>query len=48
MVIENQVYTYDKVFGEDDTTQEIYTDAASDIVLGVTKGMNGTIFACKS
>ena len=37
-------YEYDKVFGEDTTTQEIYEELASDIVGSVKDGVNGTLF----
>lgn len=44
-VIENQLYNYDKVFSEMDSTSNVYTYAAADIVSGVIQGLNGTIFA---
>ena len=44
--VEGQFYQYDKVFDEVATTQEVYGYIGSDIVAGVTQGINGTIFAC--
>lgn len=45
--VENQVYSYDKVFDESASTREVYSHIAKDIVSGVLSGINGTIFACK-
>lgn len=45
--VEGQTYYYDKVFDCNATTAEVYNGIAKDIVQGVVKGINGTIFACK-
>lgn len=46
--VEGQTYYFDKVFDCNSTTTEVYNGVAKDIVKGVVKGINGTIFACKS
>jgi centromeric protein E len=38
-------FTFDKTFGEDSTTTQIYSDVASKIVNSAVSGLNGTIFA---
>jgi centromeric protein E len=38
-------FTFDKVFGEDDNTVQIYDNVAKGIVSSVVNGLNGTIFA---
>jgi centromeric protein E len=38
-------FTFDKTFGEDSTTTQIYNDVASKIVSSAVSGLNGTIFA---
>lgn len=38
-------FTYDKTFGEDSTTQQVYDSVARGIVKSVCTGLNGTIFA---
>lgn len=38
-------FTYDKTFGEDSTTQQVYDSVAKGIVASVCNGINGTIFA---
>ena len=45
--VDNQTYSYDKVFSETCSTREIYSNIALQIVKGVMDGINGTIFACK-
>jgi hypothetical protein len=44
--VDPQVYQYDKVFGERDTTQFIYHDIAQPQVQKALNGINCTIFAC--
>jgi centromeric protein E len=44
---DGQTYYYDKVFDGNATTAEVYSHIAKDIVKGVVRGINGTIFACK-
>jgi len=39
------IFTYDKVFGEESKTSEVYEYAARDIVENAVKGRNGSIFA---
>lgn len=46
--LEGQLYYYDKVFDGNASTDEVYTHIAKDIVSGVVRGINGTIFACKT
>ena len=46
--VENQTYSYDKVFDENATTREVYSHIAKDVVSGVLNGINGTIFACEN
>lgn len=38
-------FTFDKTFGENSTTGEVYDSVAKDIVNSVVTGLNGTIFA---
>lgn len=38
-------FTFDKVFGEDINTNQVYDDVAKGIVSSVVSGLNGTIFA---
>jgi len=38
-------FTFDKTFGENSTTREVYNDIAQGIVESVVNGLNGTIFA---
>lgn len=38
-------FTYDRIFDENSTTQEVYEGVARDIVHSVVRGLNGTIFA---
>lgn len=38
-------FTYDKVFGEEASTREVYEAVASPLVRSVVQGMNGTVFA---
>jgi centromeric protein E len=38
-------FTFDKTFGEDSTTTQIYNDVAKKIVSSAVSGLNGTIFA---
>ena len=45
--VEGQLYNYDKVFGEGSINADVYTGIAKEVVKGVIKGINGTIFACK-
>lgn len=40
-------YSYDKVFCEQSTTEDVYQHIGKKIVDGVLRGINGTIFACK-
>lgn len=46
-LVENQTYSYDKVFDGSATTAEVYTHVGKDAVRNVAAGINGTIFACK-
>ena len=39
------LFTFDRIFDEDNTTKEIYEDVAQEIVHSVVPGLNGTIFA---
>lgn len=41
----NTFFTYDRIFDEDSSTQEVYEGVAQEIVHSVVRGMNGTIFA---
>ncbi len=45
--LEGQTYFFDKVFDGSSSTEEVYAHTAKDIVTGVVRGMNGTIFACR-
>jgi centromeric protein E len=38
-------FTFDKIFGEDSTTTQIYNDVVKKIVNSAVSGLNGTIFA---
>ncbi|XP_073306494.1 kinesin-like protein KIN-7F [Primulina huaijiensis] len=38
-------YTFDRVFGSDSSTREVYEEAAKKIALSVLSGMNSSIFA---
>lgn len=38
-------FTYDRIFDEDSSTQEVYEGVARDLVHSVVRGMNSTIFA---
>ncbi|XP_074586712.1 kinesin-like protein KIN-7J [Curcuma longa] len=38
-------YTFDKVFGYDCTTQQVYVEGAKDVALSVVNGINASIFA---
>lgn len=38
-------FTYDRIFDENSTTQEVYAGVARDLVHSVVRGMNSTIFA---
>ncbi|KAK4430656.1 Kinesin-like protein KIN-7F [Sesamum alatum] len=38
-------YTFDRVFGSDCSTREVYEQGAKDVALSVVHGMNSTIFA---
>jgi centromeric protein E len=38
-------FTYDRIFDEDCSTEEVYAGAARDLVQAVVKGVNGTVFA---
>ena len=40
-----RTYTFDKVFGEKSTQQQIYDEVAAEIVQSALDGFNGTIFA---
>jgi hypothetical protein len=46
--IEGQVYSYDKVFPDNSTTEAVYAHTCKSIVDGVTNGINGTVFACRA
>lgn len=46
--LENQVYSYDNVFDETSKTVDVYRQVGEEIVNGVMRGINGTIFACKT
>mmetsp|Transcript_16214 Transcript_16214/g.20197 ORF Transcript_16214/g.20197 Transcript_16214/m.20197 type:complete len:459 (+) Transcript_16214:67-1443(+) len=39
------LFTFDRTFGEDATTEDVYNSVAKGIVNGVVSGINGTIFA---
>ena len=39
-------FTFDKTFGEKNTTREVYDSVAKGIVYSAVTGLNGTIFAC--
>eukprot|EP00586_Coscinodiscus_wailesii_P017595 CAMPEP_0172502006 /NCGR_PEP_ID=MMETSP1066-20121228/155668_1 /TAXON_ID=671091 /ORGANISM="Coscinodiscus wailesii, Strain CCMP2513" /LENGTH=667 /DNA_ID=CAMNT_0013277103 /DNA_START=82 /DNA_END=2085 /DNA_ORIENTATION=+ len=41
----SSLFTYDRAFGEDTTTRDVYDGVAKCIVDGVVSGLNGTIFA---
>lgn len=43
--LDGQIYYYDKVFDENTTTATVYDHIGTDIVKGVTSGINGTVFA---
>ena len=45
--VEGQNYNYDKVFAENHGNADVYDGIGRDVVKGVVKGINGTIFACK-
>lgn len=38
-------FTYDRIFDEDNSTQEVYEGVARELVHSVVRGMNSTIFA---
>lgn len=38
-------YTFDYAYGENSTQQQVYEQCASQIVMSVMEGYNGTIFA---
>ncbi|KAH7523548.1 hypothetical protein FEM48_Zijuj06G0023600 [Ziziphus jujuba var. spinosa] len=38
-------YSFDKVFGCDCTTEQVYQEGAKDVILSVLRGINSTIFA---
>lgn len=38
-------FTYDRIFDEDSSTEEVYEGVARDLVQSVVRGMNSTIFA---
>lgn len=38
-------FTYDRIFDEDSSTQQVYEGVAQEIVHSVVRGLNGTIFA---
>ncbi|XP_060967468.1 kinesin-like protein KIN-7F [Cannabis sativa] len=38
-------YTFDRVFGFDCTTKEVYDEGAKEVILSVLKGINSTLFA---
>lgn len=40
-----QSYTFDRVFGCDSTTKQVYEEGAKEVVLSVVNGINSTIFA---
>ena len=40
-------WSFDKVFDDTSSTEGVYTHVAKNIVEGVVRGINGTIFACK-
>nr|QWT43312.1 kinesin-like protein KIN7J [Citrullus lanatus] len=40
-----QSYTFDRVFGVDSTTKQVYEEGAKEVVLSVVNGINSTIFA---
>ena len=39
------IFTYDRVFGEDSSTEEVYDFAAKGLISSVVEGRNGSIFA---
>jgi hypothetical protein len=43
--VEPLKFTFDKVFDENSTQNEVYTYAATPVIDGVIEGFNGTIFA---
>ena len=44
-VLNRTFFTFDKTFGEDATTGQVYNDVAKGLVDSVVNGLNGTIFA---
>ena len=44
-VMNRNFFTFDRTFGENITTKQVYDDVARSIVQDVAKGFNGTIFA---
>ena len=40
-----QQFTYDHVFGDQQTTDQLYDEVLSDVVKSTVNGFNGTIFA---
>ncbi len=44
-IIGRTFFSFDKVFGEDSGTKQVYEDVAKGIVSSVVTGLNGTIFA---
>lgn len=44
-IVGRTFFTYDKTFGEDSSTKEVYDGAVKNIVQGAVTGLNGTIFA---
>jgi len=44
-VLNRTFFSFDKVFGEDSTTGQVYDDVAKGLVDSVVNGLNGTIFA---
>ncbi|XP_023545785.1 kinesin-like protein KIN-7G [Cucurbita pepo subsp. pepo] len=40
-----QTYTFDRVFGCDSTTKQVYEEGAKEVALSVVNGINSTIFA---
>lgn len=44
-VLNRNFFYFDKTFGENITTSEVYDGIAGGIVSSVTSGLNGTIFA---
>lgn len=41
------VFAFDKVFDETSTNEGVYNYVAKNVVSGIVRGYNGTIFACK-